>query len=161
VLNLNKCVIYCPSTEVRLDIPPQIPIIHEGIVLLGAPIGNQEFINRFFKKNLDELKKTLDLIASINDPHIERYLFKYCSSYCKIKHLLRTIPPESCQTLIQEFKKDMKNFPIHLLGCYPSALAHTRACLKPFLGGLGLHYTMNHAKAAYLSSVTQSFSWIT
>jgi hypothetical protein len=64
-----------------------------GTVVLGTPIGSQEYIDKFIKEEvLLPLDTTLENIKLLNDSHTEFFLFRSCATFCKISYILCTLP---------------------------------------------------------------------
>ena len=103
-LNLSKCFIYSPKLPVwassvkyfdpEAEMEKTVPSGNSGTVVLGTPIGSQEFIDDFIHQEiLIPLEKLLENIKLLKDSHTEFFLFRNCATFCKIAFLLRTLPP--------------------------------------------------------------------
>ena len=103
-LNLSKCFIYSPKLPVwassvkyfdpETEMEKTVPSGNSGTVVLGTPIGSQEFIDDFILQEiLIPLEKLLENIKLLKDSHTEFFLFRNCATFCKIAFLLRTLPP--------------------------------------------------------------------
>ena len=123
-------------------------------MVLGTPIGSQNFIDTFVKEEvLLPLDHLLDNIKLLNDSHAEFFLFRSCATFCKISYLLRTLPPEQGSFLRKEYESRMKVFLMHLVKAEIPDLAWIQSELQFRLGGLGLKYSVSHHQAAFLASL--------
>ena len=170
-LNLGKCFIYSNQlpawvSEIQYLDPEtgkkkNVPSGSFGTVVLGTPIGSQEYIDKFIKEEvLLPLDTTLENIKLLNDSHTEFFLFRSCATFCKISYILRTLPPEQGNFLRKEYESRMKTFLQHLTKAEIPDLAWIQSELQFRLGGLGLKYSISHHQAAFLASLIQCNFWI-
>ena len=66
-------------------------IMSDGIILLGAPIGSQDFLEQEIRLKIEKIQQTTDLLPLLEDPHTEFVLLKSCLSLPKLSFLLRTV----------------------------------------------------------------------
>ena len=96
-----KSTIWCPDLA-NTDLYPLdlgIPRIQEpGIILLGSPIGNQQFVHDRIKEKIQKVQELTKLLPLIKDPHSEFVLLRSCFSLPKIVFLLRTTTPPNIRT---------------------------------------------------------------
>ena len=96
-LNLRKCFIYSPKLPVwassikyfdpETETEKTVPSGNSGTVVLGTPIGSQEFIDDFILKEiLIPLEKLLENIKLLKVSHTEFFLFRNCATFFKIKN---------------------------------------------------------------------------
>ena len=71
-LNLEKCVVFCPGHDM-LDLDPLgkgIERAEAGIKLLGAPIGNDGFVETILRKRLSSVQKFVERASPVGRfPH--------------------------------------------------------------------------------------------
>ena len=91
-LNLHKCEIWSPRSIPSGCLPSTIPVADSGFLLLGAPIGAQNFINRHVEDKVAACSRTWHALSAIDDPQTELLLLRSCLSFGKVSYLLRTTP---------------------------------------------------------------------
>ena len=81
-LNRHKSLLYIPPTDrsTTNPLPSDIPVAHDGFVLLGSPIGSPSFCDLHVQKQVEKLSHTLSFLRS-------------CLDFPKISFLIRTCPP--------------------------------------------------------------------
>ena len=95
-LNVKKNEIWWPSRPCVDPFPAEVDRVgHEGVKLLGVPIGTKAFTTDFIRKKLKVLKDVCDLLKEVDNAQVELGLFRGCLSFNKINHLLRTCPRSS------------------------------------------------------------------
>ena len=68
-----------------------VPRVTEpGVTLLGAPIGNMEFVKSELKAKVEKIRRIVELLHSIQDPHTKFVLLRSCLSLPKLSFILRT-----------------------------------------------------------------------
>ena len=172
-LNLSKCFIYSPKLPVwassvkyfdpETEMEKTVPSGNSGTVVLGTPIGSQEFIDDFILQEiLIPLEKLLENIKLLKDSHTEFFLFRNCATFCKIAFLLRTLPPAQGDFLMKGYESRMKDFLKHLVKIQHDLpeLAWFQASLQFRLGGLGLKVAKQHHEAAFAASLIQCKFWL-
>ena len=140
-----------------------VPSGNSGTVVLGTPIGSQEFIDDFILQEiLIPLEKLLENIKLLKDSHTEFFLFRNCATFCKIAFLLRTLPPAQGDFLMKGYESRMKDFLKHLVKIQHDLpeLAWFQASLQFRLGGLGLKVAKQHHEAAFAASLIQCNFWL-
>ena len=128
-----------------------------GAKVLGTWVGHSDYIKSSLQGKLMELQQEKDAIIRFKDPQVRNLMFRWC--FCtKINHLLRTTSPSIIEEFIigfDEMKKDIlhsffsskysrEEIPGKL---WSQAQLHIRD------GGLGLQYTCDVSRAAYLASM--------
>ena len=81
-LNPKKCTILVrPETKRLLDeefphwVPDGVPVVTDGVRLLGAPVGSDDFVERFLTEKLTSFSELAGLIGDIGDvsaPQVSR-----------------------------------------------------------------------------------------
>ncbi len=115
-LNCSKSQLYPHSTTI--PIPDNlrqlsIPIKSEGIVVLGTPIGTDEFITSFSTSKAQTTPTLLQAISPLNKQQ-QLLLARVCIQP-RLHHLLRTIQPELLSSAINIHQDAIKIFLQHLL----------------------------------------------
>ena len=82
------------ASQCRVELPIGV-VVEENLDFnfLKAPIGSDGWVKRQLQAKLEELRKQIELISRMPFRHEAFTLLKHCASICKIKHLLRTLPP--------------------------------------------------------------------
>ena len=84
---------------------PAIPVwkgdlepAENGIVILGTPVGSEEFVARILERRLAHQKQLLDLLPRV--PHLQAawLLLLYCA-VPRANHLVRSLPPDRARHL--------------------------------------------------------------
>ena len=156
-LSRDKSLVFCHNYD-----PTDLDPLGRGVTrdqvggckLLGAPIGDEEFVEEVLEERLVAIQKLLDLLPTLEDPHMEYTLLRYCFSFPKIAFALRSVDTTNHQDLLKRFDEAVRTALEGILG---SPLTHAQwlqASLPISQGGLGLRLASNHASAAYLSSVS-------
>ena len=79
-----------------------IPRIQDtGIVLLGAPVGDEAFKAAYIKKKVDKIRETTEHLPFLHDPMTEYCLLRSCMSLPKFMFVLRTVNTTPFQSLLQ------------------------------------------------------------
>ena len=107
-VNLKKCELF--SVSDLSSFPPSIQTSNQpNMEILGAPIGDAEFCRQFFA---NKHQAALALWSTINDlgctdPQVALALLHLCSSFCKLAHIARTMPPHLILSSMEKFDIDV------------------------------------------------------
>ena len=158
-LNDAKCEIWWPNLnlELCLRFPPEV-IRNDscGTDLLGAPLGSQEFAEKFVQSRVQKIDKIKNEIEHLNDPHIQLILLRSCWWMPKMNFALRSCPPELIQEAIKTFDRII-NEGLHDITQAPIDLwSRLKFSLSVKVGGAGIPIASNIAIAAYLGSLVQT-----
>ena len=164
------CRLTTPGGSHRLD--PQNVILHPsndpflpysqyGAVLLGSPIGTDEYCINFFKDVLNKLRVEANHITSLEDTQSAFLLLKYCFSQ-KIQHFLRTVPPYlTMPHLAKPFNDLLRCTLTKLLKLdHLTDMEFQQALLDISEGGLGIGVHPFTAHVSFSGSFIESFSSI-
>ena len=124
-----------------------------GVILLGAPLGSEEFILEETEKKVEKIRAITELLPLLEDPHTEFALLRSCLAYPKLSFLLRTVDTSGMSDQLQEFDRITREGLTRILGCPVGERAWLQARLPVTVGGLGLRTAEDHAPAAYAASV--------
>ena len=75
----------------------------DGVKILGVPLGSPTFVANFIRKKMNDIDTSLALEATIPDGRIGHKIHRVTASSCRMKHLLRLIPPADAMTLWRDF----------------------------------------------------------
>jgi hypothetical protein len=99
-----------PSPRFQMSNGDYIPIISEGISILGCPLGTPDFCTRQIQSVIADIKHDLDLLAAFPALHQRTKLGIYCSN-TRISYMLRAVPIDlslpQMETLDQYFDQFM------------------------------------------------------
>ena len=157
-MNLQKCELFGKDTSMFISTIPYSNIPHFEI--LGAPVGDAEFCNKFIIKKhfaARALLSSLEEIGSI-DPHVTFTLLCQCAGFCKLSHLARVTPPLHAFNALQEFDYDICLFFSQCTGVDTPDHAWHQAQPSLRRGGLGLRSLAHYSPAAYMASLSNSNS---
>ena len=150
----------CPTAAHLTNLDPLdrgIPlVIEDGIVLLGSPIGSIEFEKQAINKRIDKVREISEMLPRMKDAQSEYVLLRSCLSIPKIMFTLRTTNPFHHQDLWQRFDNITRETISMILGVPVNDGQWLQAQLPVSKGGLGLRASMDHAPAAYISSLLSS-----
>ena len=128
-----------------------LPAAKNGIVVLGAPLGGEEFVQAKGTKRLEEERRLLDVLPRLPDLQCA-WLLLYFSAVPRANHLLRTVPPCLLKKYTEAPDSAVWTTLLTLLNRKPSNdLRHQEetAQLPCRLGGCGLRCAARTAPAAY------------
>ena len=92
-VNTAKCKILAPPSNAGFVSPiPNIPVVTEGVTLLGAPLGSANFVRDFVTKRFEEIMSSIELLESFPS-YQARYLFARDVIASKLSHLSRLTLP--------------------------------------------------------------------
>ena len=157
-----KSTVWYPSPTAALLSNPDpldrgIPlIVEDGIVLLGSPIGSRVFEKQVISRRIDKVRDISEMLPLMKDAQCEYVLLRSCLSLPKIMFTLRTTNPSHHQELWQRFDSITRQTISMILGVPVSDSQYQQAQLPVSQGGLGLRASMDHAPAAYVSSLLSS-----
>ena len=88
----------------------------EGIVLLGAPIGSQVFVERQVRKKIEKVREVTELLPLLQDPHTEFVLLRSCLSLPKFSFVLRTTDTTDMVQALADFDSITRDGMARILG---------------------------------------------
>ena len=117
--------------------PPQVERFRDGFELLGSPIGDENFCTKFISKfTTKAITHTLSPLSSLDDPQIVHLLLRLCASFCRVVHLLRSVPTLYASQAIVEFDAAVQKALAHGVGILARAgAAATAAAPGAWRGG--------------------------
>ena len=128
----------------------------DGIVLLGSPIGSEEYERKVIGEKMEKVREISSLLPLIEDPQIEYALLRSCLSLPKLAYTLRTSNPVHHLGLWQEYDRITRDTLCRILGSSISDYQWWQATLPVSAGGLGLRAAEDHCQAAYITSLIAS-----
>ena len=93
-LNRHKSLLYIPPTDrsTTNPLPSDIPVAHDGFVLLGSRIVSPSFCDLHVQKQVEKLSHTLSFLSDLRDSKMETTILRSCLGFPKISFLIRTCP---------------------------------------------------------------------
>jgi hypothetical protein len=158
-LNLGKCQAILSDAsagQTFYDLGVPISLAAEGFELLGAPIGDTDFIQSFLRDALGVARNRLCALHSLSEhPHKAFALQKFSLGQSLIGHLLRTCGPSEHwggwdDAVIEAFES--------YSGVTIGAANRDRACAPIKDGGLGFRPTTRLAPLCALASTLEASS---
>ena len=93
-INMAKCELF--SRHDLEDFPVDMKVCHEpNLEILGAPIGDVIFCAKFLAEKRAKAVRLLSQMSEVGslDPQIALLLLRQCASFCKLIHLVQSMPP--------------------------------------------------------------------
>lgn len=150
----NKSKMYAPR-DVSVVLPPslqEMEIVHDGLVVLGTPIGTPDFVDSFVNEKVTELKEKIMQVRNLPSLH-EQYVLLRFSLMHTLTHLWRTTPQQAgsggpaqeMDLFIREIERmiNVANIPKD---------AVEQILLPLRMGGLGFDLGPHHAGAAFYAN---------
>ena len=151
-LNPKKCVAYSETMDNLSELDSSIIKDTNGIILLGAAIGNSQFVKEYADALVDKAISLLEKIRKLADSQLELVLTRACASAVKLNYLLRTTPTHLIWDAIGNFDDELSEQLNHIAGTtLPSDIRKLWA-LPITLGGFGFPECKDLGPIAYLAS---------
>ena len=110
LLNATKSEVWSASGAV----PPRLAALRvlspEGFELLGSPVGSAAFSQSFFTGKLAKFRSLWEGISRLPHLQTQTLLLRFCASFCKVVHVLRTVPPVLLGGCLTEFDDQFRKF---------------------------------------------------
>jgi hypothetical protein len=152
-IGFEDCNIFThPENMILLDSPDSRDTF--GLVVLGTPVGTEEFIKSSLKEKLSKIENDLSSLLSFNGGSHRKFTLLQQSFSKKINHLLRTINPHITHEFTSSFDDLILNSlnEICNLSTPVNSNAATQAKLPITMSGLGLGNNSLIKHAAFLAS---------
>ena len=154
----RKSEIYWPSQkgDQVLAENVNIPIRADGIVVLGVPIGNRDYVSNTCSEFTERGKQLCGQLLQLEDIQSAMLLLRYSHSH-RLSHLLRTIPPDILWPAAFTHDLQTRSIFSRLLNVDAiSDSAWEQAVLPVRSGGFGLTSACNTSPLAFLAGWAQS-----
>jgi hypothetical protein len=127
----------------------------QGVVVLGVPIGSDEFVLQTVGRRMRDLGRVVPLLSILRDPQM-KYLLLRCYAHPRVSHLLRGVPPDLARPGAVQYDATILEGLQDLLPGAPLSEKALRVVELPIrMGGLGLTSAVRVSLAAYLGSWAQ------
>ena len=158
----SKCCQYAPGLDASAFIPA-VPVVEEGLKILGAPFGSFDYQQAFFQRAVDAKSEGLALVPKLADAQAAHILLVQ-SFVPRLHFLLRCTPlSEGTADLANTYHASLLDTMELVLGYLPGSMpqgAITQMMLPTSRGGLGLVPPTIVAPAAFLGAWALSASRI-
>ncbi len=158
-LNAAKSEVWNPRGIVPAALSHFKALEPEGFKLLGSPIGDAAFCQRFFAKRMAKFREVWTNTRKLDHLQIQALLLRYCASFCKVVHLFRSVPPHLLSEQLSQFDAEFREAMESITGKV-SDFTWAFMGLGCKKGGLGLRPSRLHALGGYLSSFHGASLWI-
>lgn len=133
-----------------------VPIGDEGVILLGAPLGSEEFVGGEIERKVEKVRQVTELLPMLEDPHSESVLLRSCLALPKLSFILRAVDASRHAHHLQEFDSITREGLTRILGAPIGGRTWQQGKLPVSMGGLGLRAAENHGPVAYAASLLSS-----
>ena len=167
LLNATKSYLFSPTVPME-DVLDQVRAVHgstdfdrfrhvtEGLVVLGTPIGTQEFIATALEDGLADFRLGLERLRQLDSIQIRLLLLRLCGPQ-RLNHIIRTTPPSACAATLDTMDELILQALVECQGfgsAHPTWEALVRLPLR--LGGSGLPSALALSPLAYAASVADA-----
>ena len=126
--------------------------VRRNFELLGAAIGDDEFIHAHTAERAAKAGDLLDALGELEDPQVGLRLLRASAGFARMLHSMRCNPPTPQMAGLQMFDGMVRRSFGDFTGLHPTSSQWQQAALGLAHGGLGLRSTADHAPAAFLAS---------
>ena len=110
-VNTEKCHLYS-----RAAVPDElesafsaVSVSHEGIVILGCPVGSDAFTRAKVADKLAEYSRGMDMLPKLDHPQAAFKLLRDSFNQ-RAGYLSRTLPPDVCSALFKDLEREIFAF---------------------------------------------------
>ena len=158
-LNAAKSEVWNPRGQIPESLRHFKALDAEGFELLGSPVGNVSFCQRYFARKMTKFREVWSNIQKLEHLQTQALLLRYCASFCKVVHLFRSVPPDMLSDQLLQFDTEFRMAMESITGGV-SDFTWQFMGLGCKQGGLGLRPARLHALGGYLSSFYSASLWI-
>ena len=148
------------TTAARLEKPdavvwrgdPELPLTEQGLTVLGAPVGQVEFVQAQLTKKGAEHEALLEMIPLVPNVQVAWLLILFCAG-ARANFLLRTVQPELTQDFARHHDEQLAHClrrVLHINTMPPEV--QVAASMLLTLGGLGIGNSERTRDAAHWGS---------
>ena len=162
-VNTEKCHLYS-----RADVPAElesafaaVSVSRDGIVILGCPVGSDAFTRAKVAEKLADYSRGMDMLPKLDHPQAAFKLLRDSFNQ-RAGYLSRTLPPDVCSDLFEEFDDHVWRVTSEILGLDklglavddPRLFAARQQAFQPVRhAGLGLRSLYRVGPCAFLASM--------
>ena len=157
-LNKSKSQVIMPvPSEDELDLyPTEFKRLKDGIVVLGAPVGSDKFVQDFLDERINKVEKLLDKTKELGNTQVMALLARYCIQGPKMAHLMYSTNPETAKRQWQRYDEISSRYLEALVGCPLKPQEWELATLPKGKGGLGFTSFPDQAATCFVTSLSAS-----
>ncbi len=161
-VNVVKSKIYWPSGSMQGQelFPAELSREQEGLLVLGSPIGSDDFISRAFSSKLIKIDETIQKLPKLDDAQVAFTLVQNCLGLSSVNYFTRTTPVADTKQLCIGFDELMVAAVTKILGAPITTIQKNQLHLPIKSGGLGIKSALKHSISAYTSSFNACTSFL-
>ena len=163
-LNLHKCEVVGLGSLSAAQLVPHFPDsllraadgtsrLHRNFELLGAAIGDDDFVASHTNARVDKAGALLEAIGELEDPQVALRLLRSCAGHARIVHSIRCTPPAAHPDALTAFDLKVRSCFSSFSGIHLDSAQWEQATRSFAQAGLSLRSAARDASAAYLASV--------
>jgi hypothetical protein len=157
VVNTDKCQVYHPDAEVRnkCTLPTEITRKHDGIVMVGVPLGSDQYVHDYWKGEFDAIKEEIDTVCRYEDTQVALLFLSKCVS-TKLNYYCRLTDPNSLAGSLgpiidAALRKGLQQILMKQTELTDDVWSHATLATKD--GGLGIQTPVISHHSAHLASI--------
>ena len=127
--------------------------LQRNFELLGAAIGDQEFVREHTDRRVQAIAPLLEALSSVANAQVGLRLLRSCASHDRIMHSVRCTPPDNHTAALQRFDSMVQATLSSITGLHLTADRQAQVGRALKFAGLGLRSATLDAPAAFLSSI--------
>ncbi len=166
-INLSKCQIYHPDMQLiadELTIPSDIVKTSDGVVMLGVPIGTEEYEYTYWSDRMTEFTSDINMACSYEDAQVALLFLTKCVS-TQLNYFTRMTDPNSQAGLLANNMDEALCHGLNILLKKDNITTEDNCWIQARLaakhGGLGIQSPKISHPGAYLSSLIGCHSTLT
>ena len=163
-LNESKCEIWAwegAEEEWMNSFPKEVKRMREnGFELLGAPIGDKTFSEKYAKARVAKIKEVLDRLDILDDPQVEMALLRSCIGFPRFGFTLRSAPPDKIEEAAQEFDAMMREVAEKRFKIALTKDRERQWHLPIRMGGIGIPKAEDVMAPAYLANSMDALPFV-
>ena len=129
----------------------------DGIEILGAAIGSDDFVSSCLLKRVKNLEELLDNFAYVDDPQCALGILRFCLGAPKMVYSLRcNSPSDESSKILRKFDSVQRATFEGIRGVLLSNTSWDQACLPISKTGVGVRRSADQVQASYVGSVFHS-----
>ncbi len=97
VVNTDKCQVYHANKKMldeECTLPVTITRKYDGIVMVGVPLGSEQYVHDYWKGEFEAIKEEIDAVCRYEDTQVALLFLSKCVS-TKLNYYCRLTDPNS------------------------------------------------------------------
>ena len=158
-INFSKCELFWPTDQDLTAFPSEMKRLpSDGVEILGAFLGNENYIRTNVQHKLDKVKLALTKLESINNCQIEFAILRSCLSASKANYIMRTTDPKATGPCFTSFDLSIREALEGVLSKSLTDVQWNQACLPCKQGGLGIRLSATYQIPAFVASRVETMN---